>query len=166
MTAAEPLEQRSVIEVARIRMAGRHADPRTPRDGLSAAGYYWGTLAAVADENTAVAVHVAQMHPAVIDHLHGEALGLERRRQRNARAAYWVDATAAASVLYGRTDRDQILTLLRSWAVAEDEDRWAAQLPACDSDCDYGGEFSQAAHRIDCARGAAWHGRYGTGGVR
>lgn len=170
MSPEELPEQRSVFEVARIRKAGRYTDPGTPRGALAAAGYYWGTLAAVADENSEVATYVAHMHPAVLEHLHGEALQLERRRQRAARAQWWSDAAEAAEaaeVLYGRADRDHILAMLRAWALAEDEDRWTAQLPACDTDCDYGGgEFSQGAHRIDCARGAAWRVRYGRGGAR
>lgn len=152
-------EYRDVVETARVREESR--GHRIPDRRVR---YYWASFAAAADENTAMAALVAHMHSAVLDHLHGEALGMERTRQRSERNLAWHEATQAAIVLHGTPARDMVLDVLRAWAVAEDEDRWVAQLPQCDRDCSGGGEFSQAGHRPDCVRAAAWQARYATGG--
>jgi hypothetical protein len=84
--------------------------------------------------------------------------------QDRTRQDVWQEALQSALVMYGAdADRDEVFTILRAWALVDEEDRWAAALPPCDAECQQqpqSGEFSQIRHTIGCSRGLAWRMRY------
>lgn len=90
-----------------------------------------------------------------------------QEEQRMTRQATWQEASRAAAIMYGAgvdagVWRNRVFTVLRSWALTEDEDRWATTLPPCGGDCPpaTGEEWSQVFHAVSCPRGRAWRERY------
>lgn len=135
-------------QLARLR---GHTDPQ--------AMHYWEAAAAIALEwfraGNRPAMSAERLHVRTVAELEAQAY---HEQQSRARSMLWYSAGQVAA-LAGATpaDRDAVMAVLHAWAISEDEDRWAATLPACDRACGVDREpWSQIGHLRDCARGRAW----------
>lgn len=128
--------------------------------------HYWDVAALIALDwcrsGNALPLSAERLHVRTVGALEVQAY---QEAQGRARAALWESAGSVAA-LAGATpaDRDAVMAVLQVWAVTEDEDRWAAGLPACDGRCSPAPDpWSQIGHLRDCPRGAAWRARFRPG---
>lgn len=135
-----------------------HTDPQ--------AMHYWEAAAAVALEwfraGNKPAMSAERLHVRTLAVLEAQAY---HEQQSRTRSMLWHTASQVA-VLAGAmsADRDAVMAVLHVWAVSENEDRWAATLPACDRECGSDREpWSQIGHLRDCARGRAWRAHFRPG---
>jgi len=130
-----------------------------------AARHYWQTAEGMAQAAASLdeAPTTVTLHRITIDALHEQAA---RHRSDATRVDTWSHASAVAAralpTVRGSIQawRNAVMNVIHSWAIAEDEDRWIADLPACDQPCRAGDEWAQIGHRTDCRRGRAWRARY------
>lgn len=150
------LRERELAEFQLSRLRG-FTDPQ--------AMHYWEVAAEVACQllqaGHPTAIDVPRLHVLTVERLEVQAWREDQQRER---ADIWDAARAAAAVLYGEAaacDRDVIMGVLCSWAVADDEDRWVATIPQCDDACGTTRDaFSQIGHLPTCSRGKAWRARF------